>query len=80
MYMHMVKVISLSNKAYHEVKTLKHADESFSDVLLRMASKEKKSSILDCFGSWTMSDKEAAAIKKELKESRKRSKTREVHF
>lgn len=78
--MHMVKVISLSNQAYSEIKALKHADESFSDVLLRMSAKERKASILDCFGTWKMSDEEAISIKKEIALSRKRSKTREVYF
>jgi len=50
--MHMVKVISLSNKAYESLKTLKEAKESFSDVVLKLADKEKKKSLLEFAGLW----------------------------
>ena len=52
MHMPMVKVISLSNKAYESLKTLKEAKESFSDVVLKLADKEKKKSLLEFAGLW----------------------------
>ena len=52
MHMPMVKVIFLSNKAYESLKTLKEAKESFSDVVLKLADKEKKKSLLEFAGLW----------------------------
>ena len=50
--MHMVKVISLSNSAYESIKSLKRGKESFSDVVLKLVSKEKKASLLEFAGIW----------------------------
>jgi predicted CopG family antitoxin len=36
------KVISLSNKAYQTLKELKRSNESFSDVVLRVAGEGQK--------------------------------------
>lgn len=44
----MTKVISLSNKAYQTLSSIKGAGESFSDVVLRIA--EKSGDILSLFG------------------------------
>ncbi len=48
----MVKVISLSNKAYETLKSLKKGKESFSDVVLELVNKEKKSSLVEFAGIW----------------------------
>jgi len=44
MHMHIVcsmtKIISLSEKAYETLKCMKKSGESFSDVVLRVASKD----------------------------------------
>ena len=48
----MVKVISLSNKAYGTLKSLKGERESFSDVVLKIVNKEKKTSLLEFAGIW----------------------------
>ena len=37
----MVKMVSLSNKAYSELKDIKNIDESFSDVILRLLKNTK---------------------------------------
>ncbi len=76
----MTKVISLSNLAYKEMKALKHLDESFSDVVLRLIHKPNKPSLLDLFGKWPGSNEEAINIKKILEKERKQIKTREVNF
>ena len=36
----MVKMVSLSNKAYEELKKLKNDDESFSDIVLKLIQKK----------------------------------------
>ena len=76
----MVKVISLSNKAYSTLKALKRGDDSFSDVVINLSEKGKKKSLLDFAGKWPLSDEETEMIKKELARSRKHAKLREVHF
>ena len=48
----MVKVISLSNKAYDSLKSLKRGKSSFSDVVLKLVDKEKKASLLEFAGIW----------------------------
>jgi len=40
-YCIMVKMVSLSNKAYAELKDIKNIDESFSDVILRLLKNTK---------------------------------------
>ena len=77
---HMVKVISLSNKAYSTLKALKRGDDSFSDIVLSLTEKNKKRSLLEFAGTWPLSDTEADKIKKEIEKSRKHFKLREVHF
>ena len=74
----MVKVISLANDAYAELKVLKKEDDSFSDVVRRLVKKEKKADIMDFFGIW--SDDEADFFMKTVKEGRKRARGREARF
>ena len=38
----MVKMISLSNKAYSELKAAKNKDESFSEAILRLLENDRK--------------------------------------
>ena len=52
----MTKVISLSEKAYQTLKGMKKTGESFSDVVLRVADKEKKRSIMEFAGCWKGDD------------------------
>lgn len=86
LYMHththtsMVKVISLSETAYKELKSKKRNEESFSDVVLRLIETEKKPNILDFAGKWPGTNKEAIYIKKELEKDRKKFKLRECKF
>lgn len=75
----MVKVISLSNKAYSTLKALKRGDDSFSDTVLRL-SEGKKKSLLDLAGKWPGTKKEAEDFKAMVKEGRKRFKLREVYW
>lgn len=52
----MTKVVSLSKKAYQTLKDLKKPDESFSDVVLRVAGREHKKSLLEFAGTWKGND------------------------
>jgi predicted CopG family antitoxin len=52
----MTKVVSLSKKAYQTLKDLKRSNESFSDVVIRIAEREPKRSLLEFAGSWKGND------------------------
>lgn len=74
----MTKVISLSDEAYDELKRLKKEGESFSEVVMKIARKERKP--LSAFlGRWPVPG-ELDRIEKELKKERKNAKMRDVEF
>lgn len=74
----MTKVISISDEAYNELKKLKKEGDSFSDVVMKMARKERKP--LSAFlGMWPVPG-ELDRIEKELKKERKKAKMRDVEF
>ena len=82
MHMHIVfdmtKVISLSEKAYETLKGMKKPGESFSDVVLRVAAKEKKRSIMEFAGSWHGDD--ADKVLAQIMKDRENVKSREIEF
>ena len=74
----MTKVISLSEKAYQTLKGMKKPGESFSDVVLRVADKEKKRSLMEFAGCWKGDDiDEVFDI---VLKDREQAKSREVNF
>ena len=82
MHMHiellMTKVISLTEKAYETLKNMKNPGESFSDVVVRVASKEKKKSILEFAGTWKGDD--ADEVLAQLMKDRESIKSREFEM
>ncbi len=82
MHMHIVlamtKVISLSEKAYQTLKGMKKTGESFSDVVLRVADKEKKRSIMEFAGCWKGDD--ADEVLAEIMKDRENVKSREFEI
>lgn len=77
----MTKVISLSNKAYQTLRGLKGEEDSFSDVVLRIApSVQPRKKLADFFGILKDQADEWRDIKKRLYEDRKRAKMRGVRF
>jgi len=70
----MTKAISLSEKAYETLKRMKTPGESFSDVVMRVAVKEKKKSLTEFSGKWVGDDIDEvfAQIKKEREQSASR--------
>ncbi len=75
----MTKVISLSDDAYEDLAGLKNEKESFSSVVKRLASKEKKKDIMEFAGIWK-DDKEIAKIFEEILEERHKTKMREFEW
>ncbi len=72
----MVKVISLSNKAYATMKAMKQGDESFSDVVMKLSVPRVRKSIMDLAGTWPGSKEELDKIEKMIAADRKNFKTR----
>jgi len=73
----MTKVISLSDDAYSELTKLKREGESFSDIVLGLTKKEKKP-LSYFFGK--MSKEDADMMLKDIEETRKTTKMRDVEF
>jgi len=65
--MHMSKSIRLSEEAYERLAAHKRDDETFSDVVLRLAGER---SLLDIAG--ILDDREADALRKAVEERRER--------
>ncbi len=65
--MHMSKSIRLSEDAYERLAAHKREDETFSDVVLRLAGER---SLLDIAG--VLSDEEADAVRDAVEERRER--------
>ena len=75
----MTKVISLSDDAYNDLKSLKSKDESFSDIVRLLAHKSKKKKILELAGAWSDAP-EMDNIFKKILEERHKTKERDVKF
>lgn len=63
--MHMSKSIRLSDEAYERLAAHKHEDETFSEVVLRLAGER---SLLDITG--ILSDEEADALRTAVEDRR----------
>ncbi len=74
----MTKTIALADDAYEELHNLKKPDESFTEVVRRIAKKEKKKSLLEFVGKWEGSKEEMDTIFNKIIEERHRSKIRKV--
>lgn len=74
----MVKVISLSEKAYESLKSRKTADKSFSDVVIELVDKKKKP-LSDLFGI-LKDDKESIKIFEDVIRYRASIKLRPAKF
>ena len=75
----MTKVVSLSDDAYKELEKLKKDGDSFSDVVLELTKKEKKP-LSHFFGKWSGPKEEIDAMLKDIEETRKKTKMRDVEL
>ncbi len=67
----MTKIISLKDKAYDRLKSLKEGKESFSDVVLKLTENAKAPSILAYAGTWKDTPEINEAMDKVIEERRK---------
>ncbi len=59
------KNISITDEAYQALNMERRNGESFTEVILRLTRKSGR--LMDCYGTWEISDKEKRAIfEKEL--------------
>lgn len=63
--------VNLNEEAYQRLMQLKMENESFSDVVIRLAGKTRMTEL-----AGLLTEKEAAAMKKSIQDSRKRSRQR----
>ena len=61
------KTISLSDKAYEKLTSLKKEGESFSDVVLKLHSKTMKRTLVSFAGTWDMTDEEVEQLFRETR-------------
>ena len=74
----MTKVISLSEKAYTTLKSMKKSGESFSDVVMRVAGEIQRKSIMEFAGTWKGDDiDEIFSI---VLKDREQAKSRKIEF
>lgn len=67
----VIKTITITEDAYNSIKRLKDTGESFSELFLRISKKTTK--VEDLLGAVKISDKDAEAMKKRIKEYRKKT-------
>jgi len=71
------KTITIMEDAYEALNRLKKDDESFSEVIRKIAKSRKgsKEAVLECAGLWEglLSDKEAEGMKRQIIKARKSS-------
>lgn len=61
-----IKSLTITEEAYNAIKSLKHGDESFSGVLVRIA-KEKKGRAANFFGALEGGSSQAKKWKEQIK-------------
>ena len=62
----VTKTITVVEEAYKALAREKSVGESFSEVILKMTG--RRGSLLDCVGTWKVSDKELDRMESELGE------------
>jgi len=73
------KTLTISEEAYTALARLKEPRESFTDVVLRLASRRRKGTLLDFVRSM-QPDEEFAKTLEQILESRERSRVRTVQL
>ncbi len=61
------KTITITEEVYNLIKNLKQKDESFSELLKRLAMQVNGQKLKDFFGSWDINDHEHEEIQEVIK-------------
>ncbi len=61
------KTLTITEEVYNLLKLLKKEDESFSELLRRLAMQVNGQKLEEFFGSWEMSDQEYEKIQETVK-------------
>ncbi|KKM83377.1 hypothetical protein LCGC14_1310050 [marine sediment metagenome] len=61
------KTITITEEVYQLLKLIKKQDESFSELLRRLAMSVNGQKLESFFGSWDLSDQEYKEIQEEIK-------------
>ncbi len=67
-----VKTLTIKEEVYNILKKLKKEDESFSDLLLRLAKQINGQNLEKFLGAWDIQDEEMEKINKEIDNSKKK--------
>jgi predicted CopG family antitoxin len=73
------KTLTISEEAYHALARLKNRGESFTEVILRIAAKNRKGALLDYVRS-QHPDEELARSLEEIVQNRERLSVRRVEL
>ncbi|MHA1275521.1 MAG: antitoxin VapB family protein [Promethearchaeota archaeon] len=63
------KTITITDEVYQLLKSLKRENESFSELLKRLAMQVNGQKLEKFFGAWDIDDKEYADIQEKIKRS-----------
>ena len=75
-----VKTITITEKAYTELKNLKREKESFSELIIRLANQTNGDKLMKYSGAWDISDKEFESIEKKMATIKNYNYTPRVNF
>ncbi len=64
----MSKCITLSDEAYNDLKALKHEEESFSQIVMRLAGEKKRDGLMALAGVWKDDPEMVSIMNKIIKE------------
>lgn len=75
----MVKLVSLSDKAYDLLKSVKGKEKSFSNVIINLLERKGRNvnGVIKCAGLWNISKGDADKIIDKIYSERIKSKARE---
>lgn len=76
----MTRVVSISDDAYAALERIKAPNDSFSDIILKLAEKERMAQLQSLMGTWKLTDAEAEALVKGIYERRRQSRPRRFNL
>lgn len=75
-----VKTITITEEAYKELKSLKGENESFSQLVLRLARAKNGQLLKKFIGAWEIPDDEMEEVEKKINKARQWAYKQRVNF